>query len=1058
MASTREATMDIIGSSPATIYAVPIDFAKHPAITKLFTAKDEQTPGALLQVLYGLTVPSNIGPNLAVVQTPDTNELVLTTHHEQAFVFHNEQFLLSSTAVISTTEAAEITDDTDLTWNYSPNKDLLKKSQDVIRYLLDDCFHARDESVIMYVVCTKRFLVDLMDGNLTICGVSETVDLPEASRNKEIFQPACMHLFSTNTKQENRIPFYQWSVAENIRTSYLNANAMAYGLTKNVDFVKQICKSSSKEAKDLSKQHLTNNLKSMITVKNSDPLADYFQPILCANMPQLMNDFDAALQSPSDLQLYHNIPLENVEDWDALAAINAGMLLIILESSENVIFKNRPTLGKQKPVKANISDDEKHKQERNAFLNRTNFGYDVKERELLTPLIAWMRACGFNPHLAAKTWQMLQRYTLKDSIGLERLNMIQRKTGFLQEGKLPKAALTLSNFNAISGSNVGPLGDADYMFGATEETKALSQRKVVKRLVQDIVPEVKENGFLKLFNPKSYRLRQPTILERPKIETSQQQTDTRIHIEEVCSDMKLILEKVQRAVSETMTNVIGKKQMNSYKSNPQYVAQCNMEPASYSCLGPLLSFYCRLTTTHRIMNEVGMLLLNTLYNSSCQISVDKSLKCLKSLDKMIKESFFGKNCPMSMEPFAFNSMINCPTSDGNEITHIQAVVAGNLFKYRNCTLKANTENQFQTNYRSWSSRPSKSNREESLTDRLNDVKLSASLKDFLTCDAYRNDEGQITDAINQAEAFRNIWFATDNKYVSKLFKTVMKSCDMGTDQKECRDWQHIPKDFLDVVAYFRGILDDNRRKIENLATPKSLEDLIQVMYNMMLIRSYYHPKNGTTNKDEYQPVNCTIASYSSGLQGRAMSVLLAPSSFGGPLFESGFLLTRESQFRYIADHPMGKIDFRLGYPWHITGRAVEPTPAGGRGVYHDKCIDVIFVPLEGNFLKRWEQKRGQVSAENTLRERVEASSSPEEALNLIVDAYSLDVFKLDLIEESQYEQAACIVTVAHSSSDLHHLSSDVIWEKLCTIANDRNMFAQSTSLKRKRADLDSDSD
>ena len=1044
---------------PACIFLVDRDFITKDVVKKLYGCKNPATPGGIIQVVRGLTVPEKYGPNLLTVhQTSLEGDMVTgvtTTLAPYAYVFYGENYLVHEDVNLDARElchnSAESARESKHVW-----KEVVSVDRDtvLVNFLLDEVFKLSTKSeksrAVLYVTCSMNVLADLYEGNLAICKRVQNVQLAEhpvadgddgsvlAPRMCPLFLPIAVtplprvltmgtvadRLKESEVADDRRrlledvygrpslTRFHHTSVSENVRTANLLSAAILCGLDADDGIVvakKMFCESHDDDKRDticssvLDKfQKCTNNKSIRVPVKQI-PTDELLGPAIGQSTLRVYAEAQKIAEYAGDAFTSQGFHF----DVDNVNASLAAWYIPLVASPLSV-------LNKVKVVVPEDAGESKGAPPLNAV--RWQLDSCMKNKPISQ---IFARSCGYNPHL---TYRFL--YDLTKYYGNQRKlvkSLLEDPCIEQFPKKIHKNVVAARMYNStMYGSQCGPLGTSDYTYVDADEHREM-QQQMQKTVIKTLLSKVKNsnNSFNFVFGGDE--------------KTS---PSSKLDPNQLVSDLLALLREADESAIGTMKCILrkGEDSPMSYKKprvDATYNLQCNMDQSNSHFLGPIGYHVVNASSVYTWKALVATKICNEVFGSST-LSVEAFVsQKLPGLETLVMSQYLDTKWSLTLEHAQTTHDYTLPRADENSVKDCAGVsVPDGTMRHKSLTLKSKIVDYYGEIQRK--------NREfESNSTKFKVQKMTslADVSDSLMSDLLPDgcEDMSFDDVIKLSETV-----LMTRSYATYFVNTVARASGQG-DRREF--FSNLKPNNAYVMAYLMCLLDEFDKILCAYDQPRSVGSFVSVLYQLLLVRKINRDPICTNIRDIYMPLVPILAQSQSGLTGgrqdgggcptkSVLAKCVAPDNPVTLVMESGPIVCGE-YFNYytsgMGTFVSNKIDtgMSVDYVRRINPRLFTTNQMKARShllMYMLKVHGTLLPPVVSN------QEGSTRTLENILMEEIRSMFTEREVVQcLIKGGYDRDVFT-ETNEDTDIIESIC--DIAQASDMFANWDVDDLWRRL----------------------------
>lgn len=1003
----------------ACIFLVDKSFVTNSVVKDTYACKDPKTPGGLVQMVAGLTVPKDYGSNLLVVgQTPDAGNVsaVITKLTQHGYVFYGEDHLAHADLDLDATDlcqnAARMVKEDKHVWNTAG-----KTAHDtvVVEFLLHDVFGLDTpedrERTVMYVVCCQKMLGDLYAGKLVICNKVYDIELPEhptdglSPRMCPLFLPEAnislpdvptMDLLlagDVNRQRnetiqqayavENVVRFRHSSVVENVRTSGLLGPAIVCGM-KDADAATSLAQSLFSGSSFASKP----------TSLVASSMADMLR-----KNPKLNPKTIQARQVPTDqllapavarATLCAYVESQSLAEYDGAegnvfirGSLFDGNQFNATQCAMHTTAVSSPRSILNKIHIATVTDKSKDKSqqlsmERLSDRNATCWSLEPVRNDMSCDRV-FARSVGYNPHLVYRLLWDWCKY-------LKKAVVAKMMTVPCAEQRPFKGVVTANLHNpTLLGNHLGPLGNCDYSYGQMDVDSA---DQLQRGIMQDISNSAKmtcQAGALPAVFDHEHRL------------------DPNLVISDLCNLVTAAGEKA----TKTIGAILDRGEENGpLPINPgarvkaDYIMRCGIRPAQANICGPILGHIINATFIYRLKVLVATKLCKDIYNTM-QLSADQVVCNLPSLDKLVASKYFDQNWSLTLAATSSSVSYDLPRANATDVEMCAGIyIPFQSMTHKKLTLKASIVDR-------WAGRNNARGRPKfTAADDIAENKIlkTSNVASSLLCDTLEKHEISPEEGLAAFDSMMK-----RDSYASRLFNTLARACDCT---ERATFIERLDGKSLFGAAYTLSLLNETALSMK--VQPKSVEALATTLYEAMLMRKLATNRSMCNIRDTYKAWAPMFATFKLDIQKRAKAGYYLADSPMSHLTETGVVITDES-FNYFTRTGTAYVSARMDNginAFHV--RATSPELVTNANVGYGSHIFYYIMSLyDAGVLPRPKNLAEGLgrSKETLLMETVSSLFSPEAVADKILREYGEDIFATDLSICDDEETLATINTI-----------------------------------------------
>ena len=944
------------GVSHGKVFCVDKNFLTIPCIKYMYGCKDPDSPGGLLQTYLGLTLDVDDGPNSYYVENTvyendgsRTRKAYFGNFSQYCYVFYgdehfeDEHYPSSEKATTIVQEAAKKLNCSELEKrDYSPTEK--KISNNTVEYLLNEvfCLNDADKSrAVLYVAALNPCLISLMEGNLIIAKESLKSEPTISAKYESGVAAKSVHLFAYDRKVNSEVGdreivnegimdrldrFYHYVVSENIRTTEVLHFLSGCGFEMNLEN-ESLVVSLMKNVRTDDSPSLYRKLQHFFNRKCTGhqmlrEVGHIVYPSLVSGSTVHTNmEILNLIQHTNELMYFDNTDNNKEETWKSFASIQTGFLADFVCSYSASHIKSVPSFTPESsPVPSlqfsSNNEDEKlaTTRQKTANYNRFFFSSRITEEQAqsVSPLDAWVVfGLGMNPHLTKKTvddcelyLQVKKKRSVFNDPVMKLPNYVTPSNFTSQRYKI-KPVTTMNIYNPLVGSQIGPFGNASCNY--TEDHKE----------VRDYSSTPKPSDQMAFMKHLKRQLKEECSMLKSFF-------DKKRHT-------RVSMERVIEMIEDALTSVyeFSKTAFSSVKERPDdplrhggdpskisYILQCSSEPYTRHAYGPLLGRCISFSNFYRLKLTVSLSLLTFGFPSAARVS--QLVNNVPTLGTLFTQNYFDKNSPWTLKRIDVSKecqkapVYNAETEEFNNNADV-SLFEENEYTYKSYTIKAPvydyiSEAMKRVNKSPYTKRVNE--KKSTFVNSLSVLGVKESVLDYVL-------GSQFDTGYNVTESdYKNILAIafSDVGYTSHFMNSIL-SCFFQGNARELLESEVQFDNQRYIIAFLIGLLSDNGSQFCNLATVRTFDNFVDIIYYCFCWRFL---KDSDSCLNNLRPLNVVTSTYTKGVKNKFVSCKRAPSAPNTDLASPGLILTEEELYSFqtskIVDSRFSTAQFKSGYP------------------------------------------------------------------------------------------------------------------------------------------------
>ena len=943
---------ELRGAPHGKVFCVDKNFLTSPQVQYVYGCRDPDSPGALLQTYLGLTLDVDDGPNSYFVESTvsendgsRTRKAFFGNFSQFCYVFYGEEHFqnqrrpASQEAGAFIQEAAQKFNCRELVDRaYSPVQK--NASAQTLDYLLNDVFALSDDDksrAVLYVAALNPALISLMEGNLIVAKESLKTEPNIAASQESGIAARSVLLFAYDSMTPIKVDaqvtvqgvearldrFYHHVVSENVRTAEVLHFLSGSGL--DMDQANEaLVASLMKHFRTDDSPGLYRKLQHFFNRKCTGhqmlkEVGHIVYPSIVSGSTVHVNMEALNLVQHTNESMYFNNVDSREGTWRAFASAQIGFLADFIASYTASHIKSVPSFVPESnpaPSLQFASNGEEEKlataRQKTANYNRFFLKSRITEEQAqnASPLHAWVVfGLGMNPHLTRKTiddcelyLQLKKRRSLFHDPVVKLPNYASPSNAASHRYKM-KPVTTMNVHNPYLGSQIGPFGNATCNYA--EDHKEVRDHQTAPKCSDQM-------AFIKHMKRK---------------------------LSEECSTLKSFFEQ-KRHAQVSMDRVIGMIQdavapvyefanaaYTSIRERPEdplrgeaskisYVLQCSSEPYAKHPYGPLLGRCISFSNFYRLKSTVSLSLLTFGFPSAARVS--QLTNNVPTLGTLFTQNYFDKNSPWTLKRIDVSKECQkAPVYDA-ETEQFQREADVSLFEeseytYKSYTIKAPVCDYISEAAKRMPKSPyfrKTEDKKSTFAHSLSVLGVKRAVLDYVLGSrfdlGYKVAESDYKHIL--AIAFSDVGYAS-------FFMNTVFSCFFHGDVRGLLESEVRSGEQRYVVAFLIGLLSDEGSRFCNLATIRSFDNFIDILYYCFCWRFL---KDSDSSLTSLRPFNVVTSTCAKGLNDKLVSCKRAPSAPNTDLASPGLILTEEELYSFqtskIVDSRFTTAQFKSGYP------------------------------------------------------------------------------------------------------------------------------------------------